>query len=178
MRRDLPPHRFGEACARVFLLPREAEEEALELDAVVERRGREVLAAQSFVERHGDSVHQRDYSGHDRNPRVAEGVHGLVAPSRQQFVRRRGGDVSVSVTGWGDALRRRSDLHGLVRSAHPGAPSYRGPRRQRRSDLARKLAGASACAVRDWGRRRNRSRCAEIHWISRLWPLVVQPEGW
>ena len=45
MRRDLPPHRFGEACARVFLLPREAEEEARELDAVVERRGREVLAA-------------------------------------------------------------------------------------------------------------------------------------
>ena len=83
VRRDLPPHRFGEARARVFLLPREAEEEARELDAVVERRGREVVAAQLFVERRGDGVHQRDYSGHDRNPRVAESSNGLVTPSRK-----------------------------------------------------------------------------------------------
>ncbi len=83
VRRDLPPHRFGEARARVFLLPREAEEEARELDAVVERRGGEVVASKLPVERRGDGVYQRDYSGHDRNPRVAEGVHGLVAPSRK-----------------------------------------------------------------------------------------------
>ena len=69
---------------RAFWLPREAEEEARELDAVVERRGGEVVAAQLFVERRGDGVHQPDYSRHDRNPRVAEGVYGLVAPSRQQ----------------------------------------------------------------------------------------------
>ena len=74
MRRDLPPHRFGEARARFFLSPREAEEEARELDAVVERRGREVVAAQLFMERRGDGVHQTDYSGHDRNPRVAESL--------------------------------------------------------------------------------------------------------
>ena len=83
MRRDLLPHRFGEARARLFLAPREAEEEARELDAVVERRGREVVAAQLFMEGRGDGVDQRDYSRHDRNPRVAEGVHGLVAPSRK-----------------------------------------------------------------------------------------------
>ena len=81
MRRDLGRPR--QARTRCLLVPREAQEEALELDAVVERCGREVLAAQSFVEGRGDGVRDPDYSGHDCNPRVAEGVHGLVAPSRK-----------------------------------------------------------------------------------------------
>ena len=104
------------------------------------------------MEGRGDGVHQRDYSGHDRNPRVAEGVRGLVAPSRQQFVRRRGGDVAVSVTGWDH-----------------GAAPVRYSRRWRDDALPR-----------DWGRRRNDSRCAEIHWISRpLWSLgVEQTKRW
>ena len=148
-------------------MPREAQEEALELDAVVERRGREVLAPQPFVEGRGDGVRDPDYSGHDRNPRVAESINGLVTPSSKlardnasyQVGRRRGGgdDVAVSVTRWDDARRHRGDL-----------PPVR-DRRRRRDD---------ALPARDWGRRRNRSRCAEIHWISRLWPLVVQPKGW
>ena len=137
MRRDLLPHRFGEARARLFLAPREAEEEARELDAVVERRGREVVAAQLFMDRHGDGVHQRDYSGHDRNPRVAEGVYGLVAPSRQQFVRRRGGDVAVSVTG-------RHDGAALVRDSRrrrDDALPVRDSRRWRRRRLGARRKG-------------------------------------
>ena len=81
MRRDLGRPR--QARTRCLLVPREAQEEALELDAVVERRGREVLAPQSFVEGRGDGVRDPDYSGHDRNPRVAESINGLVAPSRE-----------------------------------------------------------------------------------------------
>ena len=147
-------------------MPREAQEEALELDAVVERRGREVLAPQSFVEGRGDGVRDPDYSGHDCNPRVAESINGLVTPSSKlardnasyQVGRRRsGGDVAVSVTGW-DARRRR-DL-APVRDS-----------RRRRDD---------APPARHWGRRRNRSRCAEIHRISQ--PLrslgVEQTKGW
>ena len=176
MRRDLPPRRFGEARARLFLSPREAEEEARELDAVIERRGREVLAAQLFVERRGDGVHEPDQARGDRYPRVADGVHDLMTPSRQQFVRRRD-DVAVSVTSWDDALRRRSDLHGLVHTAHPGAPPDRVPRRQHRSALvARQLAG-SACAVQNLCRRRDDSH---IYRSSR--PLrslgVEQTKGW
>ena len=83
MRRDLPPHRFGEARARCLLAPREAQEEALELDAVVERRGREVLAPQSFVEGRGDGVNEPDQARRERYPRVAESINGLVAPSRE-----------------------------------------------------------------------------------------------
>ena len=81
MRRDLGRPR--QARARCLLVPREAQEEALELDAVVERCGREVLAAQSFVEGRGDGVRDPDYSGHDCNPRVAESINGLVTPSRK-----------------------------------------------------------------------------------------------
>ena len=81
MRRDLGRPR--QARTRFFLLPREAEEEALELDAVVERRGREVLAAQLFMERRGDGVHEPDEARGERDPRVAEGIQGLVTPSRE-----------------------------------------------------------------------------------------------
>ena len=99
MRRDLGRPR--QARTRRLLVPREAQEEALELDAVVERRGREMPAPQSFVEGRGDGVHQPDYSSHDRNPRVAESINGLVAPScklASDQVGRRRGDVPVSVT--------------------------------------------------------------------------------
>ena len=185
MRRDLGRPR--QARTRCLLVPREAEEEALELDAVVERRGREVLAAQSFVEGRGDGVHEPDQASGERDPRVAEGVHGLVAPSRQR--RGGGGDVAVSVTRWDDerprheplpvraARRRRSDLHRLVLTAHQGAPPDRVPRRPRRSALvARQLAG-SACGVQNLWRRRDDSH---IYWIPR--PLrslgVEQTKGW
>ena len=148
MRRDLPPHRFGEARARLFLLPREAEEEARELDAVVERRGREVLAAQSFVERRGDGVNEPDQARGDRYPRVAEGIQGLVTPSRELAPRGGGGDVAVSVTRWDDARRHRRDLDGLVRIAHHGTPPVRESRRWRRRRPGARRKG--------WRRRRQR----------------------
>ena len=79
MRRDLGRPR--QARTRCLLVPREAQEEALELDAVVERCGREVLAAQSFVEGRGDGVHDPDQARGESYPRVAESINGLVAPS-------------------------------------------------------------------------------------------------
>ena len=81
MRRDLGRPR--QARTRCLLVPREAQEEALELDAVVERCGREVLAAQSFVEGRGDGVHEPDEARGERNPRVAESINGLVTPSSE-----------------------------------------------------------------------------------------------
>ena len=81
MRRDLGRPR--QARTRCLLVSREAQEEALELDAVVERRGREVLAPQSFVEGRGDGVHDPDQARGERDPRVAESINGLVAPSRE-----------------------------------------------------------------------------------------------
>ena len=152
MRRDLGRPR--QARTRCLLVPREAQEEALELDAVVERRSREMCAPQSFMEGRGDGVREPDYSGRERYPSVAESINGLVAPSSKWHGR--GGDVAVSVTSWDDALRRRGDLPPVrdSRRWHDDAPS-----------------------ARDRGRRRNRSRCAEIHWRP-LWPLVVQPKSW
>ena len=158
MRRDLPPRRFGEARARLFLSPREAEEEARELDAVVERRGREVRAAELPVQWRGDGVNEPDQARGDRYPRVAEGIQGLVTPSRKlardnalyQVGRRRGGagDVSVSVTRWDDARRHRRDLDGLVRIAHHGTPPVRESRRWRRRRPGARRKG--------WRRRRQR----------------------
>ena len=157
MRRDLGRPR--QARTRCLLVPREAQEEALELDAVVERCGREVLAAQSFVEGRGDGVREPDYSGRERYPSVAESINGLVAPSSKlasDRVGRRRGDVAVSVTGW-----------------HQGAPPGRHSRWRRRRPGARR---------KGWRRRRQRSsggqlgRCALI--LRPLWPLVVQPKSW
>ena len=152
MRRDLG--RSRQARTRCLLVPCKAQEEALELDAVVERRGREVLATQPFVEGRGDGVHDPDETCGERYARVAESINGLVTPSSKlardnasyQVGRRRsgGGDVAVSVTGWGD--ERPRDEPPPVRAA-----------RRRRSDLP---------PARDGGRRRNHSRCAELHWIS------------
>ena len=79
MRRDLGRPR--QARTRRLLVPREAQEEALELDAVVERRSREMCAPQSFMEGRGDGVREPDYSGRERYPSVAESINGLVAPS-------------------------------------------------------------------------------------------------
>ena len=81
MRRDLGRPR--QARTRCLLVPREAQEEALELDAVVERRGREMPTPQSFVEGRGDGVHQPDQARRERYPCVAESINGLVAPSRE-----------------------------------------------------------------------------------------------
>ena len=139
MRRDLPPHRFGEARARLFLAPREAEEEARELDAVVERRGREVLAPQSFVEGRGDGVREPNKARGERDPRVAESINGLVAPSRKLASDRVGrwhGDVAVSVTRW-----------------HHGAPPDRDSRWRRRRLGARR---------KGWRRRRQWSSGGQL----------------
>ena len=139
------------------------------------------------MERRGDGVNEPDQARGDRYPRVAEGIQGLVTPSRElardnasyQVGRRRGGagNVSVSVTRWDDARRHRRDLRGLIRMAHPGAPPDRVPRRPRRSALvARQLAG-SACGVQNLWRRRDDSH---IYWSSRpLWSLGAQhTKGW
>ena len=162
MRRDLGRPR--QARTRCLLVPREAEEEALELDAVVERRGREMCAPQSFMEGRRDGVHEPDEARGEGYPRVAESINGLVTPSSKlasDQVGGRRGDVPVSVTGCGD-------LHGLVRTARQ--PPVRDPRRWH----------YDAPSARDRGRRRNHSRCAELHWISR--PLrslgVQQTKGW
>ena len=147
MRRDLGRPR--QARTRCLLVPSEAQEEALELDAVVERRGREVLAAQSFVERRGDGVHEPDQARGERYPRVAEGVYGLVTPSSKlasDQVGCRRGDVPVSVTGC-------DDLRGLVRSARRDALPARDPRRWRR------LLGARR---KGWRRRRQRSSGGQL----------------
>jgi len=149
MRRDLLPPGFGEARARLFLAPREAEEEARELDAVVERRCREVLAAQSFVEGRGDGVRDPDQARGERDPRVAESINGLVTPSSKlasDQVGCRRGDVPVSVTGC-------DDLRGLVRSARRDALPARDPRRWRR------LLGARR---KGWRRRRQRSSGGQL----------------
>ena len=90
---------------------------------------------------------QPDYSRHDRNPRVAEGVHGLVAPSRQQFVRRRGGDVAVSVTRW-DELAWTRPLGAPRRAAGSSAASE---------------AAASGCAAQ----RLARGGAAGVWWSAR-----------
>ena len=131
VRRDLGRPR--QARTRCLLVPREAQEEALELDAVVERCGREVLAAQSFVEGRGDGVHDPDQARGERDPRVAESINGLVAPSRKlasDRVGRRRGDVAVSVTSWDDAW--------LVRAHHGRAAGSRS---------AAVAAAASGCAA-------------------------------
>ena len=187
MRRDLGRPR--QARTRCLLFPREAEEEARELDAVVERRGREVRAAELPVQWRGDGVNEPDQARGDRYPRVAEAIQGLVTPSRELALRGGGGDVAVSVTRWDDerprheplpvraARRRRSGLHGLVLTAHHGAPPDRVPRRPRRSALvARHLAG-SACGVQNLWRRRDDSH---IYRSSHpLRPLgVQQTKGW
>ena len=138
-----------QARTRCLLVPREAQEEALELDAVVERCGREVLAAQSFVEGRGDGVHDPDQARGERDPRVAESINGLVAPSSKlasDQVGRWRGDVAVSVTGWDDLL-------GLVRSARRDALPARDPRRWRR------LLGARR---KGWRRRRQRSSGGQL----------------
>ena len=81
MRRDLGRPR--QARTRCLLVPREAQEEALELDAVVERGCGEVRAAQLPVDWRGDGVHDPDEARRERYARVAESINGLVAPSRE-----------------------------------------------------------------------------------------------
>ena len=164
-RSALPAANWVEARARFFLFPREAEEEARELDAVVERRGREVRAAELPVQWRGDGVNEPDQARGDRYPRVAEGIQGLVTPSRELAPRGGGGDVAVSVTRWDDARRHRGDLHGLVRRANSRPPdgtsqtAHHGALPGRHSRWRRRRLGARR---KGWRRRRQRSSGGQL----------------
>ena len=125
-------------------MPREAQEEAAELDAVVERRGREGWRAQSFVEGRGDGATSQTRPVVRRDPaRWQRGVRGLVAPSLASSRSDQVGRSARRRPGSCDAQRQL----GLVRSA-------------RASAAARIAGGGGGVWVRwrkGWRRRRQRS---------------------